>query len=807
MRVLWRTVGLGIGVFSLLSSWGRPADAQCDPTSDWALFGATGEIREVLVRGNEAWVAAEGGVIRIDLTTVASGNPVQRKLTEEDGLVSPDITCMTIDTFGNVWVGTRFRGVSIFDANGNHLRNLDSFDNLWSDLIVAMAPLDDRVYVQSSDEYTPAGGLVDGGFVPVTVTQLAEGGFDFSTIDLGSPLEIGSTVFTEPDSVWFGTAGNGLWLRSEAVGDTLAPVQILTEATGLLSNNIGNVLRGPDHDGPGSVLWLGGARGLQAFDAGAGTIDTLAFFQDVPIQDLYLQGNDLYVVSTVAPDSLRHNLFRVDLTAGFNPVQVPRIDCGPDTLYTPREAAADAAGRVVLGSILQSFAVRENGAWTCPPPLGPHSPEVSDLALTSAGDLYFTAGRRSSAARGNGAGFFDGLQWGVFTPTNSGLLDLNASNVVVWPDDTVWFGTTQSATFGGVSHYFPETGQFVTYRNGTTIPENETLGRNVWGMEMDAASNLWIVYGQVGGGLSVVEYPGLQVTNYPISTYSNGTDLLRDVAFDSQGRLWISTANTLTKPGRIYMIDTRGTLRTLSDDLFLELDVATEVLDLGEILKLEIDSQDRIWAAGALGLGVGQIGSGSLPNVTWERVDTPSRLGPRTPRPYLTAELDWEENLWVGTFSEGLVRLSGDGEIWTWYDQVEGCPLPDQTVAGLYADHVARVLYVGTASGGIATVRFGAGVGGDANDPQPYPNPWNPNWYPEINFGGIGLAETTDLRIYTLAGELVWEGKDLRGAKTWDGRNQQSTLVDAGIYFIRAVSTGTGTGEQRLYEGKVAIIR
>jgi hypothetical protein len=340
-------------------------------------------------------------------------------------------------------------------------------------------------------------------------------------------------------------------------------------------------------------------------------------------------------------------------------------------------------------------------------------------------------------------------------------------------------------------------------------PSRVTLGRNVWDLQLDASSNLWVAYGQNQGGLTVIEYPGLRITNFPFGTiFSGTTSLLRSIDFDSRGRVWASTSFGGIDRPQLYVVDPAGTIPNLSDDRYHAFDVANDIADIAPVPFVTIDSTDRIWLAGERGIVVGQIGAdaGTIPNVSWQPV-TPSagQLGGRNPLPYTVGELDWDENLWLGTESAGLVRISKDLSTWTWFDELVGCPLPDQSVTGLHIDHVARRVYVGTATGGIAVVDMNEATGpvlGGGLDPRPFPNPWRPNDVGVLALAGIPPEETISIRIYDLSGDLVFEAKDVRGAKTWDGRNIGRQLVESGLYLVTAESN-----DGKVYEGKVAVVR
>ena len=42
------------------------------------------------------------------------------------------------------------------------------------------------------------------------------------------------------------------------------------------------------------------------------------------------------------------------------------------------------------------------------------------------------------------------------------------------------------------------------------------------------------------------------------------------------------------------------------------------------------------------------------------------------------------------------LHVSADGQTWDWYDQVQGCPLPDTFVTGIFPDRTNRRVWVGT---------------------------------------------------------------------------------------------------------------
>ncbi|HET9886479.1 MAG TPA: gliding motility-associated C-terminal domain-containing protein, partial [bacterium] len=449
-------------------------------------------------------------------------------------------------------------------------------------------------------------------------------------------------------------------------------------------------------------------------------------------------------------------------------------------------------------------------SWHCPPPLGPHFPQISDLIIAPDGVLYFATGEKGPFTEGVGIGTFDGIRWGVIGP-DSGLVNRDIHEVAAWPDTTLWFGSAISGAVGGLNHYFPKTGNFTTYHDQIPFPAQITQGKNCQSLEVDRNGVLWIAYGQVGGGLTAIQPQGTGtplVTNFTSTDIqANTNELTRDLAFDSRGRIWLSTFSDQNRPGYVYVVDPHGTITNKGDDTYTSINVANQISDLGSINHIEIDHEDQIWLAGEKGLVIGQIGPdiAGQATATWDLVNPGTdQSGGRNPLPYTAAKLGKNNSIWLGTETSGLVNVSKDAETWTWYDQEAGTPLPDQSVTSIYVDPVTGSIWIGTATAGIARLDLTGRVDveGDRVSLQAYPNPWRPATGTTLTFLAIPPTETTTIRIYDVSGDLVYEGINLTGTKSWTGKNNADQQVKSGTYLMTAESTN---GKQ--YEGKVAIIR
>jgi hypothetical protein len=75
-------------------------------------------------------------------------------------------------------------------------------------------------------------------------------------------------------------------------------------------------------------------------------------------------------------------------------------------------------------------------------------------------------------------------------------------------------------------------------------------------------------------------------------------------------------------------------------------------------------------------------------------------------------------------------------------------------------------------------------AGTDLDKARIYPNPFYPNkGHTQVSMDGV--PEGTKVKIYTLNGELVWEGKaNAAGLAVWYGRNKAERKVASGLYLV-----------------------
>jgi ligand-binding sensor domain-containing protein len=156
------------------------------PHDDWTTLG-TGEglpsnnVRDLAVAGSIVWVATEGGVAKIDGTTITAYRVA-------DGLPSNDCLAIAVDPVsGRVWVGTSDAGLAVFDNGAWSAGPSVPWQKIAA---VAVAP-NGEIWVGPHDEQI--------------VAILSNDGSSITMHDLGSGNGVRTISATLAGAIWVGT--------------------------------------------------------------------------------------------------------------------------------------------------------------------------------------------------------------------------------------------------------------------------------------------------------------------------------------------------------------------------------------------------------------------------------------------------------------------------------------------------------------------------------------------------------------------------------------------------------------------------
>ncbi len=147
--------------------------------------------------------------------------------------------------------------------------------------------------------------------------------------------------------------------------------------------------------------------------------------------------------------------------------------------------------------------------------------------------------------------------------------------------------------------------------------------------------------------------------------------------------------------------------------------------------------------------------------------------------------VDAIDNKWVGT-SQGLYVLNPEGTEVLLNLTVDNSPLTSNTIYSINGNPETGEMYIGTNNDMFIFNTY------SINPNKEYsikcaPQPFNPNTDQEIIIDG--LANSSEIKIMTLAGELVKTLVSQSKTVVWDGRDQFNQKVSSGIYLIVASST------------------
>lgn len=157
---------------------------------------------------------------------------------------------------------------------------------------------------------------------------------------------------------------------------------------------------------------------------------------------------------------------------------------------------------------------------------------------------------------------------------------------------------------------------------------------------------------------------------------------------------------------------------------------------------------------------------------------------------------------WFGTTGSGLYCISRDNMTQVYHFTTDNSPLLNNNVTSLALVPSTGQLFIGTESGlcSYMTDALAAAQGMTTETVRAYPNPVKPDYEGAITI--TGLSDDADVKITTVNGVLVEEGRATGGVYKWYGLNRKQHRVASGIYMVQVA---TSEGEKGVV-CKIAII-
>ena len=328
----------------------------------------------------------------------------------------------------------------------------------------------------------------------------------------------------------------------------------------------------------------------------------------------------------------------------------------------------------------------------------------------------------------------------------------------------------------------------------STDKKNYTLVSSV---RFDTEGRLWCL-NSVAPSASLFEYAGGEWTSHHKSDFITGEGYsmanMVGLMFDSRGLMWFGSSDW-HKPALIcYQPSTDGMkmyTRFVNQD-------GTALTAQG-VRCLEEDIEGNIWlgtAAGPLMLTAADIADGSE---TFTQVKVPRNDGTNYADYLLDGisisaiAIDGGGRKWFGTDGSGVFLISADNMTQLQHFTTDNSPLLSNTIESIAVDGTSGEVFFGTDKG-LCSYMSDASQASDKMDKDnvyAYPNPVRPDYTGLITVTGLTLD--ADVKIVTVNGTLVAEGRSNGGLFTWDGCDKSGRRVASGVYMVQ---TATSDGKK-----------
>lgn len=233
--------------------------------------------------------------------------------------------------------------------------------------------------------------------------------------------------------------------------------------------------------------------------------------------------------------------------------------------------------------------------------------------------------------------------------------------------------------------------------------------------------------------------------------FSQATPLLRSIAQDKNGTIWVGT----------------------TEGLFLINDPSKVFNNNFRVYRIKIPRNDGTGLADYL-LGTEEIKA---------------------------IAVDGANRKWIGTASSGIYLVSEDGLETIHHFTAENSPLLSNAIQSIAINDKTGEVFIGTGNGLISYQSDAIESSEKFENIRAYPNPVRPEYTGLITI--IGLTFDTKIRITDVNGNLVYETISNGGAATWDGCNKNGERVATGVYFAHCISAD---GKQK-HITKILIIK
>ena len=359
-------------------------------------------------------------------------------------------------------------------------------------------------------------------------------------------------------------------------------------------------------------------------------------------------------------------------------------------------------------------------------------------------------------------------------------------------------------------------GKLVTYYNKDN---SELMGANdsgkqldndyvlILGLKFDAKGNLWVL-NSLGNGVSLLEYTtDKQWINHHNTLLTNEDAItvpgLSKMMIDCRGLMWF--VNNNWKNPAVFCYDTDNDILLKYDQIVNQDDVKYTCYAITSIAE---DKEGNMWVGTDIGpfmIEKSEIGQNK---VTFYQVKVPRNDGTNYADYLLNGisissiAIDGGNRKWFGTNSAGVFLISADNIVQEENFTTENSNLLYNNVSSISINNFTGEVFF-LSDNGLCSYQSNAVEPNSEmtkDNVTVYPNPVTPDYTGLVTI--TGLTYDADVKITTVNGALVAEGRSNGGMFNWDCCNKQGKRVASGVYMV---ITATSDGKKGTV-AKIAVI-
>ncbi len=458
-------------------------------------------------------------------------------------------------------------------------------------------------------------------------------------------------------------------------------------------------------------------------------------------------------------------------------------------LMDPRDALTDQNGTLWIADHNSGLMHQVAGSFQ---QLSANAPGSNQITALKAGteDIFAATVSTNSAGIPEAAiSIYQAGIWQNFTAADDAGLKSVRPITAFAPDkshpDEFWASTAGSGLLlfqkNRVANHYNELNSPLGAINGSCV---------VNGLTLDSENNLWYTNptGKVrlgsrsaSGIFSTLNYQGMGYSASPTGDVLVSSSAIHWVVLPDEGLFAFKingiTANSSSDPTRKFAVQSRFSNGS-----------TTLITAFSQISSVTEDLNHELWVG---------TGSGVVVYSNPDKVFDPGDFYATQPspddgsgifKPILEKEkitavaVDGGNRKWIGTTNSGIFLFTEEGEHLLRHFDSKNSPLLSDQILSLAIAPQNGELFIATDKG-LFSCKSDATTGrSDFSKAYVWPNPLR-----ETYEGGVtidGLAESTDVRITDVAGNLVYKTTSLGGRALWNARNAKGDRVSTGVYLI-----------------------